>query len=73
MRDFLARMRREHPGMPLVVVSALAEGGDQLVAEEALAAGARLIAPVPLAREHYAEDFINAGARERFDALCDAA
>ena len=73
VRDFLARMRREHPGMPLVVVSALAEGGDQLVAEEALAAGARLIAPLPLAREHYAEDFIDAGARERFDALCDAA
>lgn len=50
VRDFLVRMRREYPNMPLVVVSALADGGDQLVAEEALAAGARLIAPLPLAR-----------------------
>ena len=73
VRDFLARMRHEFPHMPLVVVSALAEGGDQLVAEEALAAGARLIAPLPLAREQYAEDFTNAAARARFNALCDAA
>lgn len=73
VRDFLARMQREHPDMPLVVVSALAAGGDQLVAEEALVAGARLIAPLPLTREHYAEDFIDAAARARFDALCDSA
>jgi hypothetical protein len=73
VRDFLARMRREYPGMPLVVVSALAEGGDQLVAEEALAVGARLIAPLPLARAQYAQDFTDAAARARFNALCDAA
>ncbi|MGE5167738.1 MAG: hypothetical protein ACM3KT_03880 [Deltaproteobacteria bacterium] len=73
VRDFLARMRHEYPHMPLVVVSALAEGGDQLVAEEALAAGARLIAPLPLARAQYAEDFTDAAARARFNALCDAA
>ncbi|MGH8089949.1 MAG: hypothetical protein ACREO6_00670 [Rudaea sp.] len=73
VRAFLARMRHEYPHMPLVVVSALAEGGDQLVAEEALAAGARLIAPLPLTRAQYAEDFTDAVARRRFDALCDAA
>jgi hypothetical protein len=73
VRDFLARMRREFPHMPLAVVSALAEGGDQLVAEEALAAGARLIAPLPLVRAQYAEDFTDVAARARFNALCDAA
>jgi len=73
VRDFLARMQREHPDMPLVVVSALAAGGDQLVAEEALAVGARLVAPLPLARAQYAEDFTDAATRARFDALCDAA
>ncbi|HTI97202.1 MAG TPA: hypothetical protein VL425_11935 [Rudaea sp.] len=73
VRDFLVRMRREYPNMPLVVVSALADGGDQLVAEEALAAGARLIAPLPLARAQYASDFTDAAARARFDALCNAA
>src|SRR5690348_10095289 len=73
VREFLAQLQRDFPAMPLVVVSALAEGGDQLVAEEALAAGARLIAPLPLARAQYAEDFTDAAARARFDALCDAA
>jgi hypothetical protein len=73
VRDFLERMRQEHPHMPLVVVSALAEGGDQLVAEEGLAIGARLLAPLPLPRAQYAEDFTDAAARARFSALCDAA
>ncbi|MEP7044399.1 MAG: hypothetical protein ABI843_15145 [Dokdonella sp.] len=67
------RLQAEFPGLPLTVLSALAEGGDQLVAEEALAAGARLIAPLPMARAQYAADFPDTPARARFDALCDAA
>ena len=68
-----ARLRQEFPSLPLIVLSALAEGGDQLVAEEALAAGARLIAPLPMLRSEYVEDFPQGPARARFDALCDAA
>src|ERR1700754_2214377 len=45
---FFTQPREAFPELPLVVLSALAEGGDQLIAEEALAAGARLIAPLPL-------------------------
>ena len=70
VRDFLARLQRELPGLPLVLLSALAEGGDQLVAEEALAAGARLLAPLPLPRELYVEDFTDPASHARFDALC---
>lgn len=68
VREFFAGLGREFPGLPLAVLSSLAEGGDQLVAEEALAAGAHLIAPLPFAREAYAKDFSD-GGRSRLDAL----
>ena len=70
VRDFFAQLQRDFPGLPLVVLSALAEGGDQLVAEEALAIGARLIAPLPLPRDLYAEDFVDPAVRACFDILC---
>lgn len=70
VRDFFAQLRHDFPGLPLVVLSALAEGGDQLMAEEALAAGARLVAPLPLPRDLYAEDFVDPVVRARFDTLC---
>jgi hypothetical protein len=73
VRDFFARLQRDFPQLPLVVLSALAEGGDQLVAHEALAAGARLIAPLPLPLELYVEDFTGTAARVDFDALCGKA
>ena len=46
VRDFFW-LRNDYPGLPLVVLSSLAEGGDQWVAEEALVMGVRLIAPLP--------------------------
>lgn len=73
VRDFFAQLKRDFPELPLVVLSALAEGGDQLVAHEALAAGARLVAPLPLPRDMYIEDFTNPAVCAAFDALCDQA
>jgi hypothetical protein len=67
--DFFAQLKRDFPGMPLVVLSALAEGGDQLVAREALAAGARLIAPLPLLPDTYSEDFLDDETRAGFEEL----
>ncbi|HWU78014.1 MAG TPA: hypothetical protein VN043_16065 [Rhodanobacter sp.] len=72
VREFLAQLQRDFPALPLVVLSALAQGGDQLVAEEALAAGARVIAPLPLPRDLYLDDF-SADAQARFVALCQHA
>jgi hypothetical protein len=69
---FFALLKRDFPELPLIVLSALAEGGDQLVAREALAAGARLIAPLPLEPESYAEDFDAAG-HAAFVDLCERA
>src|SRR6185437_7547808 len=70
VRDLFARLQHEFPHSPLIVLSALAEGGDQLVAEEALRSGARLIAPLPLPRDLYERDFTDAATRENFSALC---
>jgi hypothetical protein len=73
VRDFFATLRRDLPELPLVLMSALAEGGDQLVAHEALAHGARLIAPLPLPRELYVDDFADPSVRASFDMLCSRA
>ncbi|RAN81931.1 hypothetical protein B5P43_09570 [Bacillus sp. SRB_336] len=73
VRDFFDQLRRDLPDLQLVVLSALAEGGDQLVAREALAHGARLIAPLPLPRELYVDDFADATVRASFDMLCSQA
>jgi hypothetical protein len=70
VRDVFTQLQRDFPELPLVVMSALAEGGDQLVAQEALDVGARLIAPLPLPRELYAEDFHDPQVRATFASLC---
>ncbi len=44
-------------GARMVVVSPLAEGADRIVARAALAAGARLEAPLPFPRRVYLDDF----------------
>lgn len=61
-------------GQPLVVLSALAEGADRLVAERVLARpGSRLIVPLPLARSDYRNDFTTAQSRHEFQSLLDRA
>ncbi len=72
VRDFLTQLQRDFPGLPLMVLASLAEGGDQLVAEVALGMGVRVIAPLPFAREPYAQDFGEAG-QLAFESLCERA
>ncbi len=55
--------------LELVVVSALAEGADRIVAQAGLAAGYGLDAVLPFARSEYLRDFENAAVREEFEAL----
>jgi hypothetical protein len=69
VRRFFTELQQAFPSLPLVLLSALAEGGDQLVAEEALRCGVRLIAPIPLPHDLYVGDFTTSAARARFDAL----
>ncbi|MBS0192799.1 MAG: hypothetical protein JSR34_00955 [Proteobacteria bacterium] len=68
-RDFLANLRAQFPALPLRLISALAEGGDQLVAEEALELGIELMVPLPMPQPEYERDFESAQILERFHRL----
>lgn len=69
VREFLERMRSEFPERPVTVMTSLAEGADQLVAELALELGLNIVAPLPMRREVYVRDFESPAARERFESL----
>lgn len=69
VRGFLLALRAAFPDLPLRLVSALAAGGDQLVAEEALALGVDLVVPLPLPQAEYERDFEDAATLARFRAL----
>jgi hypothetical protein len=66
---FLTDLRNEYPDRGVSVMSALAEGADQLVTEEAVRLGIPLIVPLPMARNLYVKDFNSVNAREKFDFL----
>jgi hypothetical protein len=61
---------------PIVLISALAEGADRLVARVALAMGVKLIAPLPLPIAEYRRDFepgLSPDAAAEFDQLLSEA
>jgi len=56
--------------VPVVrVISPLAEGADQIVAEEGLAAGCELYCPLPFKQEEYEKDFSTPESLDRFRHL----
>lgn len=57
VRTFLQDLQARFPGLPLVVLSPMAEGADQLVAQVALDLGLYVVAPLPLPLALYREDF----------------
>jgi hypothetical protein len=66
----LARVEATWPGRALTVLSALAEGSDQLVVQRVLARpSAKLIVPLPLPEEEYMTDFLLPGSRQEFRRL----
>jgi len=76
----ITRLQRDYIGeeneTPLVLISALAEGADRIVARVALALGVRLIAPLPLPITEYRRDFepgLTPGAAIEFDRLLSQA
>jgi hypothetical protein len=66
---FLTDLRSEYPDRGVSVMSALAEGADQLVAEEAVRLGIPLVAPLPMAQNLYVDDFNSVNVREEFEVL----
>ena len=73
VRRFLIDLRDAYPGRPVAVMSALAEGADRLVAEEAIALGLPLTVPLPMPRDLYVRDFVSRESRAVFERLCAAA
>jgi hypothetical protein len=69
VRAFFRRLQADFPHLPLRLMSALADGGDQLVAEEALALGIELMVVLPMPRAEYERDFARPEALARFHAL----
>ena len=57
VKAFLQDLQARYPELPLVLLSSLAEGSDQLAAEVALDLGLRVIAPLPIPVELYRDDF----------------
>ncbi|MDQ3039155.1 MAG: hypothetical protein M3R16_05065, partial [Pseudomonadota bacterium] len=68
VRRFFADLQARYPELPLVLLSPLAEGSDQLVTQVALELGLRVIAPLPLPLELYRGDFENPQDLQRLDA-----
>ena len=73
VQAFLRELLLEYPDRGVTVMSALAEGADRLVAEEALRLDIPLIVPMPMPRKLYIDDFGSTKSREAFEYLCSRA
>lgn len=72
VREFLGELQANYADRSVCVMSPLAAGADQLVAEVALELGIALVVPLPMPRRLYVEDF-DSESRDRFERLCAAA
>ncbi len=73
VNTFLCDLLDEYPDRGVSVMSALAEGADMLVAEQAVQLGIPLIVPLPMPKELYLKDFETEGLREKFEFLLSKA
>ena len=69
VRAFLSELCNKYPERGVSVMSSLAEGADQLVAEEAISLRIPVIAALPMPRDIYITDFETTRARESFELL----
>ena len=73
VRDCLFALRYEYPSRIIVIMTALAEGADRLVAEEAVGLGLPLSVVLPMTRRVYEQDFETEESRTQFGRLCEVA
>jgi hypothetical protein len=67
----LKRYKTKYPNTPILVVTSLAEGADQLIAEVAIKVeGVFLGVLIPMSIEKYLETFSSESAREEFNKFC---
>jgi hypothetical protein len=68
VRNVFAELRRRMPSTPVILLSGLAEGADQLVAEVALEENASLVAALPMPLEIY-KTTMGPAARAKMESL----
>lgn len=73
VRELFVQLGERYPDRRLSVMSSLAAGADQLVAEVALDLGIEVTVPLPMPRHLYLQDFETAEALARFESLCERA
>ena len=73
VRAFFSYLADEFPGLDLQLLSPLAEGSDQLVAEIAVELGIPLVVPLPMSREDYEQDFDTPEGLQNFNKLMEKA
>jgi hypothetical protein len=74
VREILKEFRSKYPYTPFILLSPLADGADRLVARVALGElNTRLVAPLPMPRPMYEEDFTEPGTLEEFRDLLSKA
>ena len=73
VREFLIHLCEKYPERGVSVMSSLAEGADQIVAEEAVTLRIPLIAALPMPREIYVTDFATTVALDKFSLLLSQA
>jgi hypothetical protein len=65
----LRELAEAFPGLPLTLLSPLAEGGDQLAARVALQLGVPVLAVLPMEQGEYERDFASAASLDEFHRL----
>ena len=73
LREFFEGLRADYPDLPLLLMSPLATGGDQLAARVARSLDIPLVAVLPMERAVYEQDFGTAEELASFRELLDAA
>ena len=73
VRGFFLQLRQDFPDLDLQLITPLAEGSDQLVADVALELGIELIVPMPMAQAEYEKDFSSPVAVEVFRSMLKTA
>ena len=69
VRDLLRDICARYPHSPKILLSALAEGADRVVARVALELNFSLVVPLPFEKSFYREDFTEPESKQEFDSL----
>lgn len=73
VRSIFKEIRENHPHIPMILLSPLAEGADRLVARVVLDSGIPLFVPLPMPRTLYEKDFQTSASQAEFNDLIQQA